>query len=89
MLSKKSRGILPMISFKPFRDMMEQRGITTYYLRNKCGYYNLDSKTIKRLMNDESVSSNTINSLCHIFDCDFIDIMEFIPDTENTEQEII
>ena len=69
-----------MISFRPFREMIKKREITTYYLRNKCGHYNLDSKTIKRLMNDESVSSNTINSLCHILNCDFVDIMELIPD---------
>ena len=38
---------------------------------------NLDSKTIKRLMNDESVSINTINALCNILKCD---IKIFQPD---------
>ena len=41
---------------------------------------NLDSKTIKRLMNDESVSINTINALCNILKCDIKDIMRFQPD---------
>lgn len=71
-----------MISFRPLRTLLKKRGITTYYLRNKCGIYNLDSKTIKRLMADESVSSNTLDSLCNILDCDILDIIEFIPDNK-------
>ena len=55
-----------MISFEPLRQILKERGITTYYLRKKCGYYNLDNKTIQRLMADESVSTNTLNSLCNI-----------------------
>ena len=67
-----------MISFKPLRELLDQRKISTYYLRNKCGLNNLDSKTIKRLMNDESVSTNTLDALCHILNCDIVDIVEFI-----------
>ena len=69
-----------MISFEPLRMLMRDRNITSYFLRNKCGRNNLDSKTIQRLMNDESVSTNTINALCSIFDCKFDDIMIFLPD---------
>ena len=73
-----------MISFRPLRVLLKERGISTYYLRNKCGIYNLDSKTIKRLLTDESVSSNTLDSLCNILNCDIIDIIEFIPDEKKT-----
>lgn len=72
-----------MISFQPFRELMAARGISTYFLRNKCGQYNLDSKTISRLMRDESVSTNTIDALCQIFGCKLDEIMEVIPDREN------
>ncbi len=65
-----------MISFQPFRTMIKKRGITTYYLRNKCGRYNLGNKTIERLMTDQSVSTNTIDALCQILDCEVTDIME-------------
>ncbi len=71
-----------MISYAPLRELLKQRHISTYYLRNKCGSYNLDSKTIKRLQNDESVSTNTINALCHILHCDIKDIIEYIPNDE-------
>lgn len=75
-----------MISFRPFRELMKEREITTYFLRNKCGDYNLDSKTIQRLMNDESVSTNTLNALCNILNCSFADIMEYVPDTQKEKQ---
>lgn len=76
-----------MISFEPLRELLSKRQITSYYLRNKCGKYNLDSKTIKRLMGDESVSTNTIDSLCNILGCDIIDIMSFNPDSEYLDRE--
>ena len=69
-----------MISFKPFRALIEERNISTYFLRNKCGEYNLDNKTIQRLMNDESVSTNTLDALCHILGCSINDIAVFISD---------
>jgi len=73
-----------MISFRPFRELMTKRNITSYRLRNKCGPNNLDGKTLLRLMNDESVSTNTINSICNIFKCDLTDVMEYFPD-QNTD----
>ena len=75
-----------MISFAPFRKLMKDRKISTYYLRTKCGEYNLDSKTIQRLTNDESVSTYTINALCNIFQCSLSDIMEFSPDLINDKE---
>lgn len=71
-----------MISFDPLRKLMAERKISTYFLRTKCGIYNLDSKTIQRLMNDESVSINTIDSLCQIFKCPITDIVVILPDSE-------
>ena len=71
-----------MISFEPLRELLSQRKISTYYLRNKCGKYNLDNKTIKRLMSDESVSTNTLNAICNNLDCDIKEIMKFQPDLD-------
>ena len=69
-----------MISFEPLRKILKERKISTYYLRNKCGEYNLDSKTIQRLMRDQSVSTYTINSICNILGCNPADIMDYEPD---------
>lgn len=76
-----------MISFEPLRSILKERGISTYYLQTKCGFNNLDNKTIQRLMRDESVSTNTLNSLCNILECDISEIIKFIPDAENKDIE--
>lgn len=76
-----------MISFRPFRELIRERKISTYYLRSKCGRYNLDNKTITRLMCDESVSTNTIDSLCQIFNCELYDIIEVLPDSTESEEK--
>lgn len=75
-----------MISFAPFRELIKKRKISTYFLRNKCGEYNLDNKTIDRLMNDDSVTTYTLNSLCNILNCELSDIVEFLPDKDNGEK---
>lgn len=75
-----------MISFAPFRELLKKRKISTYFLRNKCGEYNLDNKTIDRLMKDDSVTTYTLNSLCNILDCQITDIMEFLPDKNNEDK---
>ena len=71
-----------MISFEPLRHILSERKISTYFLRNKCGQFNLDNKTIQRLMSDQSVSTYTLNALCNILECNISDIMEFFPDIE-------
>lgn len=76
-----------MISFEPLRKILKSRNISTYYLRNKCGIFNLDSKTIQRFMNDESISTYTLNSLCNILNCRPADLMEFLPDPEAQGEE--
>lgn len=76
-----------MLSFEPLRRMLKERHITTYYLRNKCGDYNLDSKTIQRLMNDQSVSTNTLDALCNILQCEVSDLLKFYPDSKPQNEE--
>lgn len=76
-----------MISFQPLRELLKRRNISTYYLRNKCGIFNLDSKTIQRFMNDESISTYTLNSLCNILNCTPSDLMVFTPDQELHSKE--
>ena len=69
-----------MISYKRLRKILAERNISSYFLRNKCGDLNLDSKTIKRLFEDGNVSTSTLNTLCEILEVDLHDIIEYIPD---------
>ena len=68
-----------MIIFDRLWRTMEQKGITTYQLREKCG---IDSKTVRRLKANDNIETKTINKLCAILDCRVEDIMEFVEDNE-------
>ena len=59
---------------------MEAKGATTYTLRNKGKDRNISGSTILRLQNNESVSTNTLDTLCKILHCKLPEIVEFIPD---------
>ena len=56
---------------------MEKKGVTTYHLRESCG---IDSKTVRRLRNNENMETKTLNKLCAILDCRVEDIMEYVKD---------
>lgn len=70
-------GVSAMISYAPLWATMKRQNITTYYLRNKGGEYNISSSTILRLQAGESVSTNTIDALCKLLKCSVSDIIEF------------
>ncbi|MBO5357286.1 MAG: helix-turn-helix transcriptional regulator [Clostridia bacterium] len=66
-----------MITFDKLWLAMEQKGVSTYKLREECG---IDSKTIRRLRANENIETKTINKLCSALNCKIEDIMEYIPD---------
>lgn len=69
-----------MISYEPLWKTMKQKGATEHTLRNKekeNGGYIISGSTVSRLKKGESVSTNTLDALCHILDCDLKDIIKF------------
>lgn len=58
---------------------MQQKGFSTYRLREKCA---IDNKTIRRLKANLNVETKTLNKLCEILDCRLEDIAEYIPDNK-------
>ena len=68
-----------MIVFDKLWKLMEEKGISTYVLREKCG---IDSKTVRRLRANENTETKTLNKLCSILDCKLEDIAEFVKDKE-------
>jgi len=69
-----------MIIYDRLWDTLEKKGITKYRLRKD---YNIRKSQLDRLKRNESVTTNTIDRLCNILDCDITDIMEHIKD-DNT-----
>lgn len=66
-----------MISYAPLWRTMEKRGATTYTLQVKG---NISSSTIRRLKANESVSTNSLDALCKILDCEIWDVVEYLSD---------
>ena len=66
-----------MIRFDKLWLLMEQKNISTYQLREKCG---IDSKTIRRLKANDNMETKTLNKLCAALDCRLEDIAEYIPE---------
>ena len=66
-----------MISYAPLWETMKKRSATTYTLQVKGG---ISSSTIRRLKAGESVSTNTLEALCKILECELPDIVEYSPD---------
>ncbi len=66
-----------MIVFDKLWIVMKERGVSTYWLREKCG---IDSKTIRRLRANENMETKTLNKLCAALDCRLEEIAEYIED---------
>lgn len=66
-----------MISFERLWRTMNEKGFSTYTLREKCG---IDSKTVRRLKANENIETKTIEKLCAALECKIEDIAEYIKD---------
>ena len=66
-----------MIVFDRLWKTMEDKGISTYWLREKCG---IDRKTIRRLKSNDNIETKTLNKLCTALECNLEDIAEYIAD---------
>ena len=67
-----------MISYEPLWKTMKRTGASTYTLQVKGG---VSSSTIRRLKAGESVSTNTLDALCRILQCDIADIIAYKPES--------
>lgn len=66
-----------MIVFNKLWITMQNRGISTYQLREECG---IDSKTVRRLRANENVETKTLDKLCAALTCQLEDIAEYKAD---------
>lgn len=66
-----------MISYAPLWETMKRKNAITYTLQVKG---EISSSTVRRLKANESVSTNTLDALCRILDCELDDIIAYLPD---------
>ena len=66
-----------LISYAPLWETMRQQKATTYTLQVKGG---ISSSTIRRLKAGESVSTNTLDALCRLLQCQVTDVLTYVED---------
>lgn len=64
-----------MIIYEKLWKTLKDRGISQYKLINA---YGISTGQLDRLRKNESISTNTLDKLCDILDCDLCDIAEYI-----------
>ena len=72
------------VSYRKLFDLMQERGVKKVDLRTK---YKINPKTVDSIVNNRSVTVDTIMQLCKTFECQPGDLMEYIP-TESQEWKI-
>ena len=68
-----------MIRFDKLWKLMEERHLSTYYLREHSG---IDGTIVKRLKNNQNTETKTLDKICRALNCKIEDIVEYIPDPE-------
>ena len=66
-----------MISYEPFYETLQKKGISTYRLINQFG---VSRSLIDRLKHNKPISTVTINDLCSFLECNVEDILKYQPD---------
>ena len=74
-----------MIKYDKLWETAEKRGVTKSMLTKK---YNVSKAQLYRLRYNQPVSTNTLDRLCNILECDISDIMEHIPDDNFPKWEL-
>lgn len=72
--------VCSMISYQPLWATMKNRGISQYKLIKE---YHFSTGQLDRLRKNESVSTNTLDTLCRILNCNIDDIVVYTPDKVN------
>ena len=71
------------VSYAKLFERMTQKGIKKIDLRNT---YKINPKTVDSLVNNRSVTVDTIIQLCEILDCQPGDIMEYVRESDVSEK---
>jgi len=73
------------VSYRKLFDLMQERGVKKVDLRTK---HKFNPKTVDSLVNNRSVTVDTIMQLCKIFECQPGDLMEYVPSVQETVDEL-
>lgn len=68
-----------MITYYKLLDMLNRRGMTREQLKNAAG---ISSSTMTKISKGESVTLNTIDSICEVLQCQPGDILEHVSNNQ-------
>lgn len=68
-----------MIVFEDIMEMLSRRGWSSYRLRNE---KILSESIMTRLRSKESITTNTIDKLCELLDCQPGDLIHYVPNEQ-------
>lgn len=68
-----------MIVFEDIMGMLSKRGWSSYRLRHE---KILSESIMSRLRSEESITTNTIDKLCELLDCQPGDLIHYVPDEQ-------
>ena len=75
-----------MIVFDKLWETMKAKHVSTYALRAR---FAIDSRTIRRLRANQTVTTDTLDKLCRILDCKLYEIAEYLPEEAEKEDSIL
>ena len=71
-----------MTSYKPLWHLLIERGITKAELRKLT---DISPNTMTKLTRNEEVSMSVINKICDLLAVNYVDVMEYIPNTKKED----
>ena len=66
-----------MIVFDPFWETLKRKNISQYDLIER---YKMSRGMLDNIKHNRSITLNTLNELCNMFDCDISDIIRYSKD---------
>jgi DNA-binding Xre family transcriptional regulator len=66
------------ISYKPLFVLLAQNSMKKTDLREELG---ISTTTLSKFAKNEHVSGDTLEKICAFFNCQFSDIIEYVPET--------
>ena len=78
------KEVIIIISYDGFWKVLKERGISQYKLIMQHGVSNSQLNHIRK---GGHITTATINKLCKLLDCEIGDIVAYVPDGDETEQD--
>ena len=69
---------MPKITYNGLREKMKSAGFISYTVKTS---KIIGQQTYKNIMQDKSISTETLAKLCEYFNCNVSELCEFVPDT--------